>query len=783
MSRLVGTLVLLFLCTAGYAFAQPASGPAQMSGTVSDSTGGVLRGARVEARAVDGVLVRQTTTDEAGRYTFENLPAGRYAVSAMLSGFEPAAQLAVAAPLTSMTVDLVLGLARSEVRVEVTAHATDRPLAVETDPQQPRQPIPAQDGADYLKTIPGFSVIRKGGTDGDPVLRGMAGSRLGILLDGQNLLGGCSFRMDPPTAYVFPDAYDSITVLKGPQSVAHGPGNSAGVVLFEREHAPAPGVSVYAAPTFGSFGRNDQATNLRVAGREAYIRAGVTRSAMGDYRDGDGNSVHSEYQRWSADTAVGWTPDPDTVVEASSTFSDGRAAYADRMMDGAQFARQNLGVRFERRNVSPRIAKIEAQTYYNYVDHVMDNYSLRPFTPSMMMRAPTVSNPDRRTLGGRAAIDMAWGGATMATAGLDWQNNRHAVRNSSNQDLDPFEAKDRIQDAAFNDVGIFGEMTRAIGARQRVIGGLRFDRWSARDDRVLVNLGMMGTAPNPTAGLERHETLPSGFGRYERELGAGTTVYAGLGHTQRTPDYWELVSQQGTTSLSAFDARPEKTTQFDTGVMYRTRVLSGSVSMFANRIDDFLLIQSNFARPAAETGMSTSGMSMGMAATAMAMTTATVTRNVDASTWGGEATLVASLTERLKLDTSLSYVRGDNRTDNRPLAQLPPLESRLGLQYSTERWSLGGLTRLVGAQNRFALNQGNIVGQDLGPTPAFGVFSLNGSTRVHRLASLSMGIDNLFDRTYAEFVSRGGADVTGFPTTTRVNEPGRTMWVKLDFRY
>ena len=34
-----------------------------------------------------------------------------------------------------------------------------------------------------LKSIPGFSVIRKGGTDGDPVFRGMSGSRLGILLD------------------------------------------------------------------------------------------------------------------------------------------------------------------------------------------------------------------------------------------------------------------------------------------------------------------------------------------------------------------------------------------------------------------------------------------------------------------------------------------------------------------------------------------------------------------------------------------------------------------------
>ena len=61
--------------------------------------------------------------------------------------------------------------------VVVTAPAMAEALVVTTDPKAARQPIPAHDGADLLKNIPGFSVIRKGGTDGDPVFRGMAASR------------------------------------------------------------------------------------------------------------------------------------------------------------------------------------------------------------------------------------------------------------------------------------------------------------------------------------------------------------------------------------------------------------------------------------------------------------------------------------------------------------------------------------------------------------------------------------------------------------------------------
>ena len=116
----------------------------------------------------------------------------------------------------------------------VVAHHSPAPLQLIVDPRAPAQPIPAQDGADALRAVPGFNVIRKGGTDGDPVLRGLAGSRLGILLDGELIFGGCGNRMDPPTAYVFPSAFDRVTIIKGPQSVLHGPGLTAGVVLFER---------------------------------------------------------------------------------------------------------------------------------------------------------------------------------------------------------------------------------------------------------------------------------------------------------------------------------------------------------------------------------------------------------------------------------------------------------------------------------------------------------------------------------------------------------------------
>jgi iron complex outermembrane receptor protein len=106
------------------------------------------------------------------------------------------------------------------------------------------------------------------------------------------------------------------------------------------------------------------------------------------------------------------------------------------------------------------------------------------------------------------------------------------------------------------------------------------------------------------------------------------------------------------------------------------------------------------------------------------------------------------------------------------------------MSYDTGVWNVGGLLRMVAAQDRIDLYKGNIVGQDLGRTAGFGVLSLNGSYRMGKTALLSAGVDNLFDRTYAEHISRGGAMVAGFPApTTRVNEMGRNLWVKASLKF
>ena len=643
----------------------------------------------------------------------------------------------------------------------ITAIAPSSPLTIVTNPKDPRQPVPASDGGDYLKTIPGFALIRNGGTNGEPILRGMFGSRLNILTNGGQMIGACPGRMDTPTSYIAPETYDKLTVIKGPQSVQWGPGSSAGTVLFEREpeHFGELGSRINASVLAGSNGRFDKTLDAAVGGTQGYLRVIGNTAHSDDYKDGDGHTVPSRYDKWNGDVALGWTPDADTLLELTAGKGDGEARSAGRGMDGSQYKRESLGLRFEKSNIGDVLDTLEAQVYYNYADHVMDNYTLRTPSGTGMMAGPMGVNVDRRTLGARIKATWRWADVQLIS-GIDAQTNEHRTR--SGMGIDTYKAQNWTKDADFHNYGAFAELTWYAAERDRVITGARLDRASAKDFRARLGSGMM-SKPNPTQDNTRADTLPSGFVRYEHDMAnSPTTVYAGLGHVQRFPDYWELFSPNSgpAGSVNAFDAiKPEKTTQLDVGLQYKTQDLEAWVSAYAGVIHDYILFDYT--------------------------QTSSQAQNINARIMGGELGAAYQLTEHWKADATLAYAWGKNTTDGKALPQMPPLDTRLGLTYSEDDWSAGALWRVVARQDRIDRNAGNVVGKDYGKSAGFGVFSLNGAYRINKNLKVSAGVDNLLDKTYSEHLNMAGNAGFGYPSNdpTAINEPGRTLWTKVDVSF
>ncbi len=636
-------------------------------------------------------------------------------------------------------------------------------LIVRADPKQPIQPVPATDGADYLQSIAGFSSVKNGGTNGDVTFRGMFGSRIKILTDGTENLGACPSRMDAPTSYIQPESFDRITVTKGPQTVQYANTGSAATVIFERQKPKLSEDQSYfgqASVLLGSYGRLDQNIEAVAGDEQKYIRLNANRSESNSYEDGNGNKVPSAWERWNTDLALGWTPDANTWLELSAGKSDGEALYAGRDMDGSQFARESLGLRFEKKNLTDVIKKVEGQVNYSYNDHVMDNFRLR--TPPLMemehdghkmnMPNPSEMQVTRRTLNSRLAVTSEWDKLSLIT-GVDTQQNHHAGSMKSMMMNMPL-----TTNMKFNSYGAFGELGYKLNDGYKLVSGVRIDQ--VKIEALQLN-------------DDRKETLPSAFIRLESQHPEhDAKTYIGLGYVERVPDYWELFStahgNSGMPTPTFNDLDTEKTLQLDLGYQHQHGALKSWASAYAGLVNDYILMSYH--------NHATGGHGHGSSFSASA-------KNVDATIAGAEAGIGYDFTDAIQADVSAMYAWGENTDTHKPLPQIAPLEGRLNVRYVQDKYTFGLLWRVVAKQDRISLHQGNIVGYDMNESKSFNTLALNASYNLAKDINIAVGVDNVFDKGYTEHLNKAGSSGFGFASEEQFNNIGRNYWARMSMKF
>src|SRR5438874_2772027 len=90
----VAALVLIAFALRTSAFAQTVA-VAQLSGAVSDESGGALPGVEVTVTQTDTGMTRFVITGDKGEYVFASLPVGPYKLTSKLSGFSTFEQIGI----------------------------------------------------------------------------------------------------------------------------------------------------------------------------------------------------------------------------------------------------------------------------------------------------------------------------------------------------------------------------------------------------------------------------------------------------------------------------------------------------------------------------------------------------------------------------------------------------------------------------------------------------------------------------------------------------------------
>ena len=170
-----GRLIVLMLTAMALALALPPGADAQVlygtvTGNVTDSTGAVAAGVRVEALNVGTNVARNTTTDDRGLYRFSDLLPGVYNVTFQTPGFKTLAQKGVRVDSNTVRrVDARLEVSGVTETLEVTAVTaplqTDRADVhiTQTARQVNDLPLAGSIGRNYqslMQVVPGAVIMR-----------------------------------------------------------------------------------------------------------------------------------------------------------------------------------------------------------------------------------------------------------------------------------------------------------------------------------------------------------------------------------------------------------------------------------------------------------------------------------------------------------------------------------------------------------------------------------------------------------------------------------------------
>ena len=233
---LAALYVALALMAAGATVYAQGGATSSISGTVVDSSGGIVPGADVTAKNVATGTVFTAVSGGNGAFSIPAIPSGTYSVTVALMGFKTAVLNGVIANVgVPSTVKAVLELgkleetvvveAASEV-VQTQATSVSSTLSVK---QVSNLPLPGRGAFDFVSFMPG--VATGGGGSRNATVNGLPQAMVNITLDGMNIQDNFAKSWDGMFTRVSPrlDAVEEITV--GSASQDAGSASQGGVQI------------------------------------------------------------------------------------------------------------------------------------------------------------------------------------------------------------------------------------------------------------------------------------------------------------------------------------------------------------------------------------------------------------------------------------------------------------------------------------------------------------------------------------------------------------------------
>ena len=598
------------------------------------------------------------------------------------------------------------------------------------------------DTAALVRNMPGASIVRNGSQTGILQLRGLSGDRVAVRVAGMTITPACPNHMDPPLHYAHPSRGDLIELKAGISPVSAG-GDHIGGALLVKSADPdfAKSGELLLRGAFGaSFLGNQDATQLRadlsVANENAAVQYRGSAATADELRYPGGTVSASGYDTTSHDLTGAWRT-ANGFIAADIGFSSTRDAGTPSLpMDMVEDDAWHFGIT---QKETFTWGTLENRLYVHDIDHLMDNFTLRPVMPGgMAMESPATS----RDYGWRGMVTVPMG-ENKLRAGLDLHRNEF---DAGQVDVMMGMRRDTFEDNTRARYGAYVEWDQK-----------HTDQWSSRyglrGDVVSTDAGAVANGILPPPGMMRNailadqaafnaadrsftDVLPAATAALRFEPDDDTDIELAAALKSRAPSLierylWTPLNASagladGRTYLGNLGLDPETSMQLALSATRKWDRWYAGVTPFYQNVYDYIQ-----GMPTAR--MDTNGMPV------------LQYDNIDrAELYGLELAGGWQFTDELTLDGSISHVRGRNKDTGDDLYRIAPLHGLFDLGYRRDSWESHLEWAWASAQNRVSQMQNEPT------TPGYGILNLRVAKTFVDSVRVEVGVENLLDKRYSE---------------------------------
>lgn len=588
-----------------------------------------------------------------------------------------------------------------------------------------------------LNTLPEITMIKRGNYALEPTIRGLNAGQINMTIDGMQMFGACTDKMDVISSYIEPTNLEKIELSTSPDGNQTG-SSIGGGINFSLMKAQLDAPRKFSG--MAGVGYQTNANYMQTLGKFQYSTKRFAVLVNGIYRNADNYHASkrkeiqfSQFEKWNAGLSVVGKINDKNIIALDYIHDEGyNIGYPALTMDVGYAKAYISGLTHTYTNYEKVLRSVETKVFFNYIDHTMDDTKRPAEMVPMHMDMPGTS----RTFGANSrAIFRLKGNHSLSVQLNAYQNDLHAEM------------------TMYPDFGSDMFMLTIPDGRRRTVGVTVADKWIINSEwrlayggrieyngfDITTDVGRSTLTSFYTGDPQQTRMAGNIFAQGDFQLNKNTGLYAGVNYAHRPPSIQELYGfylfnrVDNHDYIGNPDSKNESSVNANIGVKLNYKQVAFRVEGFVNSFSNYItgLIQDGYGNMAP----GASGVKQFSNIPGAVLT-------------GGELSVKYEPIKDLSLESINSYTYGVDDAGNY-LPYIPPFKSVNAVTYN-----LKGFVFRV--EHIGAMAQNNISTERYGETRTPGFNILNFAVQKHILLKkdlglhIDFGIENILDTPYYE---------------------------------